>query len=533
MGRFGRPGGAATYDVRAEAGRYAFADVERGGVRLNRGTARPGYAPVDPPEFDAVREEHDVIAVRTTLPAGAPVIELDRPATGVYVASRRGVYLDLYQGVAQRLFDDERVRPALQPLIDSGLLLRREINTDDYLGFAPPGVKLPSDLAAIVLGEARREIPRPGGYRLFFSNSGTEAVEAGLKAATLVRYRRFLEQHGADAWAGVCRELGIEQDPFFAPAEESVWRDYPLFVVALEGAFHGRTLGSLGLTLSRPSQKAGFPAWRWARHVSPAHPFDPAALIDETPLDELLATAGRLRNIVDSGRIPAALLAGAIFEPFQGEGGYRHPRPDVVAALRAMCTRHGALLIADEVQTFARAGRAFYSATPETQPDIVCLAKASVVGLTLLPADHAGVFGHGWHSNTFGSGRLFDINYAHAVWDTFVNGREPLFEGLSFPENEQVKGAYIAERLDTLIRKHPGVLSEPDGAGCMWGLTAIDRDVFVREAWRQGAKLIGAGGAVRPGRFRIILPADVLTREVDDVVDVLDRTCRALEEGTA
>ncbi len=517
------------YDVRDELRRYRFPDVVRGGVRLNRGTARPMFAANDPVEFGPVRVEHDLATVRTTIPIDAPVVELDRPTTGVYVASRRGVYLDLYQGIAQRLFDDDRIRPLLNPLIESGLLLRREINTDDYLGFAPPGVRLPVDLAEVVLAQAHKELPRPGGYKLFFSNSGTEAVEAGLKAATLVRYRHFLREYGQSAWAAVCRELGIETDAWFASRGDLVWQDYPLFVVALRGGFHGRTLGSLGLTMSRAVQKEGFPAWRWARHVSPAGEEQLDGLIDTTPLGDLLATAGHLRAIVAAGRIPAALFAGAIFEPFQGEGGYRHPDAQLIRGLRDLCHRHGALLIADEVQTFARMGRVFYSSGNEIDPDIICLAKSSIVGLTILPANQTEVLGHGWHANTFGSGRLFDINYAHAVWDTFVNRREPIFEGLSFAENEQVKGAYLGEKLAGLAHDHPDVLSEPDGAGCLWGLTVADRDLFIREAWHQGAKLLGAGDAAKPGRIRLILPADVLTREVDDVIDVLGRTCLALE----
>ncbi len=173
----------------------------------------------------------------------------------------------------------------------------------------------------------------------------------------------------------------------------------------------------------------------------------------------------------------------------------------------------------------------FYSSGRGAEPDIVCLAKSSIVGLTLIPAEHAVVFSHGWHSNTSGSGRLFDVNYAHAVWDTFVNGREELFAGMTFAENEEAKGAYLRERLERLARKHPGVLSEADGAGCMWGFTVADRDAFTREAWRQGAKLLGAGAASKPGRIRLILPADVLTKEIDDVAGVLARTCTAIEGG--
>ena len=63
----------------------------------------------------------------------------------------------------------------------------------------------------------------------------------------------------------------------------------------------------------------------------------------------------------------------------------------------------------------------------------------------------------------------------------------------------------------------------------MWGFTVPDRDPFIREAWRQGAKLLGAGASSSPGRIRLILPADVLTKEIDDVINTLARTCVEIE----
>ncbi|HET7738838.1 MAG TPA: aminotransferase class III-fold pyridoxal phosphate-dependent enzyme [Tepidiformaceae bacterium] len=519
------------YDYRREHERYAFPDAERGGFRINRGTARPAVSGADPEEFEAVRVGHNRLATRTTLPERGPVIELDRPSTGIYVSSRRGVYLDLYQGVAQRLFDDDRIRPKLQPLIDSGLLLRREINSDDYLGFAPAGVHLPVDLADLVVKAVQHEIPRRLGYRVFFSNSGTEAVEAALKAATLVRFRRIEKEYGASVWTDVCRELGVGEHSYFTHSKEVVWRDYPVFIVALEGAFHGRTIGSLSMTLSRPVQKVGFPSWKWVRHVSARGEPDLASVVDETPLLELLATPGRLRAVVEGGRIPSALLAGAIFEPFQGEGGYRHPDPGLLRDLRTMCTRHGALLIADEVQTFARTGATFRSPGCGAPPDILCLAKSSIVGLTIIPSDHTENLVSGWHANTFGSGRLFDLNYAYAVWDTFLNERDPVYGGISYSENEAVKGERLAEGLDRLSRRFPELVFEVDGSGCMWGFSTRNRDEFVRTAWQVGAKLLGAGAATSPGRIRLILPADVLAKEIDDVLDVLESVCNRLQPG--
>jgi 4-aminobutyrate aminotransferase-like enzyme len=458
------------------------------------------------------------------------VIELDLPCAGIYVASRRGVYVDLYLGVAQRLFDDERIAPMLEPLVRAGLLLRREINTDDYLGFAPDGVHLPQDVAKLVTAEMARAFPRPGGYRVFFSNSGTESVEAALKACALHGYRRFLRRFGHETWAAACAELGVEPEPPFADGK-LVWRDYPLFFLALERAFHGRTLGSLSLTRSRPVQRIGFASWRRVRHVSRDDPSVLDCVVDRRPVPELLRDPGALAGTVAAGRIPIDLLAGAFIEPFQGEGGYRMPADSVLAAIRALCDASGAVLVADEVQTFARTGGTFLCESRGLRPDIVCVSKASVVGLTILPAGLATDLEPGWHANTFGSGRLFDINYAFAVIDTFLNGQEPAFAGLSFAENEAAKGTYFGERFADLAARHPGQLSELDGRGCMWGFTVPERDRFVAEAWRQGAKMLGAGYEHSPGRVRVILPADVLTKEIDDVVNVLDRTCAALAGG--
>ena len=517
------------YDIAAERERYDFPDVERGGVSLNRGTAQPVAASTEPDGFAGVRARHRAAVVTTTLPEDGPVIELDRPTAGIYVASRRGTYLDLYQGVAQRLFDDARLRPRLQPLLDSGLLLRREINTDDFLGYAPEGVRLPQELAELVAGEAQRAFAREGGYRVFFSNSGAEAIEAAIKAATLSAYQRFLAAHGAETWAAVCRELGVAQDPFFAEHERPVWRDYPLFVVALERSFHGRTFGALALTKSRPAHREGFPLWPWARHVDPHDPEAVDRLLERCPLAELLAEPGALAEVVAAGRVPLELLAGVVVEPFQGEGGYRAPTAETLRRLREACDRAGAVFVADEVQTFARGGATFFSETRGLRPDVVCLAKAAVLGMTIVPAAVAAGFPSGWHSNTFGSGKLFDVNLSYATLDTFLNERDPLFAGLSFAENEGVKGAYFAEQLAALCDRHPAQLSDPEGAGCLWGLTVADGPAFLAEAWRQGAKMLGAGSDERPGRVRFIFPADVLTKEIDDTIAVLERTAAALE----
>ena len=165
------------------------------------------------------------------------------------------------------------------------------------------------------------------------------------------------------------------------------------------------------------------------------------------------------------------------------EGGYRATSAGVLRALRAACTDAGALLIADEVQSFARGGATFFSETTGVQPDVVCLAKSAIVGMTILPREIAAELTLGWHSNTFGSGRVFDVNYAYAVIDTFLHARDDLFAGLGFAENELAKGEQLRRGLERIAEHHPAIVSDVQGRGCMWGISVASRPEFVREGW--------------------------------------------------
>src|SRR5207249_2863495 len=98
-------------------------------------------------------------------------------------------------------------------------------------------------------------------------------------------------------------------------------------------------------------------------------PSDLEAHLNRRPITDLLDERGALARTIAEGRVPVDLLAAAFFEPLQGEGGYRTPDRDVLARLRALCDETDALLVADEVQTFARGGTTFYSETSGVYPD--------------------------------------------------------------------------------------------------------------------------------------------------------------------
>jgi 4-aminobutyrate aminotransferase len=528
------------YDLRAEAARLSFPDVVVAGRRLNRGTARVSPEGTPHERCEAVRAAHEARIMPNTLGPDSPVIDLSWPATGLFVASPAGVYLDLYQGVAQKLLDEHH--PALQgaarALAAAGLLLRREINTDDYLalGTPLPGVRLPQDLAELVCGQVERAFPEAGRTRVFLSNSGAEAGEAAIKLAQLHAYRRCLRRHGAATWERLMRDLQIPRvtdfDEDAGGPGEPLWQDHPLFLFGCEGAFHGRTLGVLNLTWSRKAHHIGYSKSRWVKHL----PFNGRAsdltdLLDTRPLPQLLDAPGGVREVLAAGRVPADLCALLAVECVQGEGGYRIADRAWLDALAAACRAHGILLGVDEVQTLARTGELFAAEHYGVVPDILWTSKAAVVGMTVAREELVRDAHVGWHSNTFGGGKLFDVNLAHAVLDTVANGCDPLFDGRGYLENSRIKGEYVRLRLADLSARHPEAFPDFSGLGGMWGLTVRWRDEVIRTGWRMGAKLLGCGRKGDLSRLRVVLPVDVLAREVDEMIDVLDRVFGAVERA--
>ncbi|HLF15879.1 MAG TPA: aminotransferase class III-fold pyridoxal phosphate-dependent enzyme, partial [Candidatus Thermoplasmatota archaeon] len=191
-----------------------------------------------------------------------------------------------------------------------------------------------------------RIVPIRGATKTFYVQSGTEANEAAIKVAKAATGRhQFL---------------------------------------AFLGAFHGRTLGALSLTASKPRQRAGFfPTMPGAVHAPFPNPFRNVWGIDgyDEP-DELANRAisyieGLLETI-----LPPQDLAAVFWEPVQGEGGYVVPPKPFPKMLRGLCDEHGALLCADEVQTgFGRTGTMFAFEHSGVEPDLVAVAKSIASGL--------------------------------------------------------------------------------------------------------------------------------------------------------
>lgn len=523
------------YDLQGEAARLRFPDVRGKGVTLNRATARVHLsAPIERPEHDAVRAAYRQTSFTTTHDAKGPVVEVGWPVAGPYVACPAGVYMDLYLGVAQKILDESHPRlwQVADALVRHRLLFRREINTDDFLfvGRDLEHVAGPIELARALDAVAAKRWSGAGGYRTFLSNSGTEANEAALKLAWLVKYRKFLQRHGFDLFRKLMAQLGVPEVAHFAgKGPEPVFASYPFVVFACDGAFHGRTLGSLHATRSKAAHHYGYPKSPGIRHVPYNSGESLAKRIDPRPIAEVLEAPGGVRAVLDRGHVPADLFAGFLAEPMQGEGGYVLADPAFFRECEAACRRFDALFLVDEVQTFGRTGTLFLSEQMGVTPDAICMAKAAVVGATVARAELERYLHTGWHSNTFGGGKLFDTSFAYAVLDLLENERNPVFAGLSYAENCAVKGAYLAEKLDEVAARHPKTLVGHDGRGLLRGVSVRQRDRIVAEGWRRGLKLLGCGPAGEVSRLRLVFLADTLAREIDDFARVFEETLAAVE----
>ncbi len=531
---------AADYDLLAEASRIAYPDVIVGEHRLNRGTAQVEItSPVEDAEAAATRKRWAHALLPSTLVDDAPVLHLGWPTHGPFVLTPHGTHFDSYLAVAQKVLDENHpnLRRMVDDLMEKGVLLRREIVTDDYLvGDTDGKVKTPADLAAIWIEAMGARWPIEGGYSTFFSSSGAESVEAAIKLCYQAAYKRFVTAHGMDVFRKLQDELGVptaahfERDPGLP--EHDVYHDYPFHLVACEGAFHGRTLGALSLTWSKKAHRLSYPKPRTVHHVPFNAEGDPVReLVDMRDITEILATPGELKRVVyEQGRIPKDLFAGFVAEPFQGEGGYVPGDPAFFAKVRAVCDETDGLLVVDEVQSVARTGKLFMTEHLGIRPDVVCTAKSMVIGITIARADLAEHCHVGWHSNTWGAGRVFDTNFAWHTLDTLLHYRDPVFDGMSYFDNEVVKGVRLREGLDQLAERHPKLVAGHRGIGVMNAVLVRERSRIVRKGWEMGLKLLGCGWSGEVAPIRILMLADTLTREVDEFLRVFDEVLTAVAE---
>ena len=305
--------------------------------------------------------------------------------------------------------------------------------------------------------------------KVFFGNSGAEAVECAIK--TVRRYH-------------------------FVSGQPERRR-----IITFQGAFHGRTLATLAATGT-------------AKYAEGMGPLPDG--FDQLPLGDIKLVAAAI------GPETAAIL----IEPIQGEGGVRLVPSLFLRELRDLCDKHGLLLVFDEVQTgIGRTGKFFAYQWSGVTPDVMTVAKGIgggfPVGACLATAEAAKGMTPGTHGSTFG-GNPLAMAVAKAVVD-IVSDPE-------FLDAVRRKGLYLKQRLASVVDSHPAVAAEVRGEGLLVGVRCLvpspDVVVAAREA---GLLTANAGDNV----VRLLPPLIVTDGEIDEAIARLDAALGAVEHAVA
>ncbi len=330
-------------------------------------------------------------------------------------------------------------------------------------------------------------VPGAKNKKVFFGNSGAEAVECAMK---LARYHT--------------------RRPRF---------------VAFTGAFHGRTFGALSLTASKSVQKKYFsPLLPNVTHVPYAYCYRcPFNL--QYPLCELECVK-YIDEIVFRKVVPPEEVAAVFVEPIQGEGGYIVPPKGFIPALRKLCNKYDILLADDEVQAgMGRTGRMFGIEHFNTKADIYCIAKGIASGLPLgACVSRSGIMDWqpGSHASTFGGNPIACAAALKTI--------ELLEHG--FIENAKKIGKMTMMRLEDL-KRHYDFIGEVRGRGLMIGIELVAdrktkepvkdrRDAVVYECFKQGLLVLGAGESA----VRLIPPLVVNQSELQVGLGIFERVLK-------
>ena len=291
-----------------------------------------------------------------------------------------------------KLIDDQHpnIKNMIRVLLQSNAMIRRESVTNDIMIANPESyIKTPQDVSSLVNGLANKAFPHFAPYKAYLSSSGAEAVEAALKIACRATHFKLINTYGYDFESKLMRDLGIalNQELSHPVDKEPLYVNYPYYFIAMKGAFHGRTMGALSLTNIRPVHKRGYPVSLNVKYITFNGDVDELIdIIDFRTLNEIYDEGDKVIDIIAGGRIPKELIAGVIFEAYQGEAGYIIANKKWVSSISKICHDNGITLIADEVQSFARTGKVFALEHYDCEPDIIAISKASVIGITISSA---------------------------------------------------------------------------------------------------------------------------------------------------
>jgi len=335
----------------------------------------------------------------------------------------------------------------------------------------------------------------PGSFekQVYYGNSGAEAVEAAMK---LVRFHTKRPRY-----------------------------------LAFAGGFHGRTMGSLSLTASKPTQVKGFSAmvpgvthvpypycYRCPFHLKfPECDYYCVDFIGEQVLEKY---------------VPPEEVAAIFFEPIQGEGGYVVPPDDYFRRLEKLLRPYGILLVDDEIQSgIGRTGKWFAIDYFGVKPDVVLMAKAMAAGLPLsamVAKKEIMTWGPGSHASTFG---------ANPVAAAAALATLSMIEDQGLLANAVKVGGHLRKRLEEMKEKYE-IIGDVRGKGLMIGAEIVNgrrRKEFGAKhvenildyAWRHGVLLISCGKST----LRFAPPLVIDDDTVDEAMEVVEAAV-ARENGS-
>lgn len=385
----------------------------------------------------------------------------------------------------------------------------------------------PQDLAETMTSLAAQAYG--GEYMLNFSNAGTEANENALKVAMFRKFRQMKKQLGDDLYKKMCDQLGIYP---VREGKDGLWSNYPFFLIAFHGAFHGRTSTSNTVSLSKSRQKEGYQSVPYVVHASYDDNVDFDKIIDWTPIETLIKE-NRLKEVIDSRKAPADLVASLIVEPVQGEGGYLVPGEKFLQKLSDFVGKmrpKGMCFQSDEVQTgLFRTGeftgmQNWYKLHPNLRPDIMSFAKPLHVGAALIDKALLADWPAGKFSGTWAEGNLLGI--AMACYTLAELKQNDPVSGLSYPEHCKESGKYLRGLIEQaglrLESEMPGtkLISNVRGLGQMTAFDIPDHDFqseIMYESFLQGLHILGTGDR----SIRIFGTVDQRKREAEILVDII------------
>lgn len=386
-------------------------------------------------------------------------------------------YLDMNAGIA--VLSAGHCHPRLVRVLHEQLTRFTHMAGTDF--YNEPMIRAAEKLVALMPGDH--------DWQVFFTNSGTEAVEASVK---LARYATGRQN-----------------------------------IIAFYGAFHGRSYGSLSLTASKPYQRRGFfPLLPGVQHsfypncyrcpINLSYPSCQIACIDMIEQTLFQTTA------------PPSEVAAVILEPLQGEGGYVLPPEGALRRLRELCDRHGILLILDEVQSgVGRTGKMWAFEHEGITPDIVASAKGLGGGIPVGAMIAREELTRRWKPGSHGSTYSGNALACAAVYEVLCMVEEELMA------NAARVGAYLMARLGEMQARIPQI-GAVRGRGLMVGVEFV-KDPATREpahhlavavmeeAFRRGLLLLTCGAST----IRFCPPLIITEAEIDEGLTLFEAAIQA------